>query len=266
MKNLLCICCCFFVSGFLSAQECSVIAHSHNDYEHKQPLYDAQSFKFRSVEADVYSIDDSLFVAHDFDKISAGRTLRSLYLEPLKEQIEKNNGSVYGDGKEFILLIDIKDDSIRTYELLDKILEEYKACLCVIENGEKQIGPIMPVVSGNRPFKYMKNQQVRYAGYDGRIDNLGSGIPATLMPVVSDDWNSYFKWDGIGEMPKAEKKKLQELAAKSKTKGYLLRFWATPDQTLEQRRAVWTELKKAGVGIIGTDHLTELNEFLKSVN
>ncbi len=254
------------MSGFLFAQECSVISHSHNDYEHKKPLYDALSFRFRSVEADVYSIGDSLFVAHDFDKISAGRTLRSLYLEPLKEQIEKNNGSVYGDGKEFILLIDIKDDSIRSYELLDKILEEYKACLCVCENGKKQKGPIMPVVSGNRPFQYMKNEQVRHAGYDGRIDNLESGIPATLMPLVSDDWSSYFKWNGIGVMPKAEKKKLQELAAKSKINGYLLRFWATPDQTELQRKAVWSELKKAGVSIIGTDHLSELNVFLNSEN
>lgn len=264
MKNLLCLCYCFFVSGFLFAQECSLIAHSHNDYEREEPLYDALSFRFRSVEADVFSIGDSLFVAHDFDKIRRGSTLRRLYLEPLKEQIEKNNGSVYGDGKEFILLIDIKDDSIRTYELLHKILEEYKTCLCVCENGEKQKGAIMPVVSGNRPFQYMKNQQVRYAGYDGRINNLGFDIPATFMPIVSHDWNSYFKWEGIGEMPKVEKKELKKLATKSKTKGYLLRFWATPAQTEEQRRAVWTELKKAGIGIIGTDHLAELNEFLKS--
>ncbi|MCP3932477.1 MAG: hypothetical protein GY705_25680, partial [Bacteroidetes bacterium] len=73
-------------------------AHSHNDYEHERPLFDALDCNFKSFEADVFSIGDSLFVAHDFDKIKPGRTLRTLYLEPLKNRIAKNNGSVYGNG------------------------------------------------------------------------------------------------------------------------------------------------------------------------
>ncbi len=239
-------------------------AHSHNDYEHEHPLFDALNCKFKSIEADVYSIGDSLFVAHDFDKIQSGRTLRQLYLEPLKEQIRKNNGSVYGDGHELILLIDIKDDSTRTYKLLHSILEEYKDLMSVFKNGEKIKGKIMPVVSGNRPFLFMKNQEVRYAGYDGRLNNLDSGIPATLMPVVSDNWNRYFKWDGTGTMPEAEKQKLYGLAGKAKEKGYLLRFWATPNRTQEQRTAVWKILSDAGVGLIGTDNLEELKDFFEN--
>ncbi len=108
-KSLFCFC-FFAVCKILSAQNNTPIAHSHNDYEHEHPLFDALGCNFKSIEADVYSVGDSLFVAHDFDKIKPGHTLRTLYLEPLKKQIQKNNGSVYGNGEEVILFIDIKDN------------------------------------------------------------------------------------------------------------------------------------------------------------
>jgi hypothetical protein len=238
-------------------------AHSHNDYEHERPLFDALDCKFKSIEADVFSIGDSLFVAHDFDKIKPGRTLRQLYLEPLKNQIIQNNGSVYGNGEEVILFIDIKDDGLKTYQNLHRILTEYKSHLTSFAHEKKKQGSIMVVVSGNRPFEYMQSQTIRYAGFDGRLENLDSGISPDLMPVVSDNWAKYFSWDGNGEMPEKEKHQLKNYAEKAKNQGYILRFWNTPNRTTEQRKAVWTELKNAGVGLIGVDELKELREFLK---
>ncbi|HZL10819.1 MAG TPA: phosphatidylinositol-specific phospholipase C/glycerophosphodiester phosphodiesterase family protein [Prolixibacteraceae bacterium] len=236
-------------------------AHSHNDYEQNRPLLNALDCNFKSVEADVYSVGDSLFVAHDYDQIKPGRTLRNIYLEPLRKRIEQNKGSVYGNGEEVILFIDIKDDAMKTYQLLDNILKTYANDLTVFENGEKNTGSIMVVVSGNRPFDFMKSQEIRYAGFDGRLKNLDSGISPTLMPVVSDNWTKYFSWNGNGEISAAERLKLKELAAKAKRKGYILRFWGTPNKTPEQRIAVWNELKNAEVGLIGADRLTELQQF-----
>jgi hypothetical protein len=43
----------------------------------------------------------------------------------------------------------------------------------------------------------------------------------------------------------------------------LLRFWNTPNRSAEQRNAVWSELKNAGVGLIGADELKELQKFLE---
>lgn len=126
--------------------------------------------------------------------------------------------------------------------------------MTVFENGVKTKGQIMVVISGNRPFLFMKEQIMRYAGYDGRLNNLDSDIPASLMPVISDNWDNYFTWNGIGEMPRDEKLKLHEIATKAKYKGYLLRFWATPNQSKEQRTAVWTVLINAGVGMIGMEN------------
>ena len=255
-----------FLSGeILFAQKNTKIlpAHSHNDYEHNRPLFDALDCKFKSIEADVYSVGDSLFVAHDSDKIKPGRTLCRLYLEPLKNEIIRNKGSVYGNGEEVILFIDIKDDGLKTYQNLHRILTDYKSDLTSFENGKKKQGSIMVVVSGNRPIEFMQSQTIRFAGFDGRLENLDSGISPNLMPVVSDNWAKYFKWDGTGKISEEEKHQLKKYADKARNNGYLLRFWATPNQTAEQRTAIWNELKSAGVGLIGADHLKELQNFLK---
>lgn len=255
----------FLASGFWGCKQNTspeIMGHSHNDYEHTRPLYDALDCNFKSIEADVFPIGDSLFVAHNFEDIKPGRTLRNLYLNPLMQQIEKNNGSVYGDGKEVILFVDIKESGLKTYQLLHKILESYKSVLTEFNEGKKIQRNIMVVVSGDRPFEFMKAQKIRYAGYDGRLSDLDSGISSSLMPVVSNSWSEYFNWDGTGEMPEAEMKQLNELAQKAKERGYLLRFWGTPNKTENQRQAVWTELKKSNVGLIGTDNLKELQHFL----
>ena len=40
-------------------------AFSHNDYWREKPLLDALSFRFNCVEADLWLIDDELYVSHD---------------------------------------------------------------------------------------------------------------------------------------------------------------------------------------------------------
>lgn len=265
------ILCFFLIYGiitscdFQSEDKVLVIpAHAHNDYEHKQPLLGALNYKFKSIEVDVFSVGDSLFLAHDFSQIKQGITLRKLYLDPLKEIISKNNGSVYGEGTELILLVDIKDDSLKTYKLLHKILESYNGMFTSYNKNIKKTGSIGVIVSGNRPFEYMKNQVVRYAGYDGRISDLDLGIASSLMPLVSDNWQRHFKWNGVGEMPSSEKDKLELIVQKAHKDGYILRFWATPDKPGTERDAVWNKLKKSGVDLIGSDDLKGLHTIFYS--
>lgn len=255
---------CFFVVFVFPATCQNVVlpAHSHNDYEHENPLFDALSCNFKSIEADVYSVGDSLFVAHNFDQIRHGRTFRQLYLEPLKKRIAENNGSVYGNGEEIILLVDIKDDGLKTYQLLHKILEDYRQLLTIFEKGVKKQGSVLVVISGNRPFDFMKSQETRYAGFDGRLENLNSDISPDLMPMVSESWGKCFTWDGTGKMPEHEKMKLKTYAETAREKGYILRFWGTPNTTQQQRQNVWNQLQEAGIGLIGADNIEELKEFL----
>jgi len=44
-------------------------AHAHNDYLHKNPLFDALDNGFTSVEVDVHLLRGNLYVAHDKEEI-----------------------------------------------------------------------------------------------------------------------------------------------------------------------------------------------------
>jgi hypothetical protein len=72
-------------------------AHSHNDGERDVPLFGALELGIASVEADVWLVDDELLVAHDPEGLAPELTLRSLYLDPLREQVGERGGVFTGD-------------------------------------------------------------------------------------------------------------------------------------------------------------------------
>ncbi len=239
-------------------------AHAHNDYRHDRPLLDALAHGFTGVEADIYLVDGDLFVAHDRDEITPERTLRRLYLDPLRERVRQNAGHVYPGGPQITLLIDIKSEAAATYRALDRILAEYRDVFTSFGPDGRSDKAVLAVISGNRPFELMKSQKVRYAGYDGRLTDLHSDAPADLMPLISDRWTAHFKWRGVGEIPADERRKLREIVQVSHDKGRRVRFWATPDNPSPARATLWRELVTAGVDLINTDDLEGLQQFLLS--
>lgn len=240
-------------------------AHAHNDYEHERPLYDALSHGFTSVEADVWLVDGELLVAHDLVDVDPDRTLESLYLDPLQDLARGRGRSVYpGWDGSLQLLIDIKSEGETTYAAVHEALAEHARLMTRTVHGKVRTGPVTAVISGNRPLETMRAQPVRYAFYDGRSGDLGSGLPASLMPLVSDNWTKLFTWQGVGPMPAAERERLHAFVDQAHTAGYRVRFWATPDQPGAARDALWTELVAAGVDHINTDDLAGLDAFLKS--
>lgn len=237
-------------------------AHAHNDYKHDRPLFDALAHGFTSVEADIFLVDDDLYVAHDRREITADRTLRLLYLNPLRERIRQNGGRVYPNGPEFTLLIDIKTAAVPTYKTLDRILAEYRDILTSFGPNGRNDKAVLAIVSGNRPFELMASQEVRYAGYDGRLTDLESDAPADLIPMISDNWTRHFTWNGTGRMPAKERRKLREIVQTAHKKGRRVRFWATPDNPSPAREAVWRELVSVDIDLINTDDLKGLQQFL----
>jgi hypothetical protein len=237
-------------------------AHAHNDYEHKRPLLDALDQGFTSVEADVFLVEDRLCVAHEPNDIRRDKTLQSLYLQPLRERVKRNGGRVYRDGPQCILLIDLKTAAEPTYRKLHEILSEYREMLTTFGPDGRREGALLVIVSGNRPLELMRSQEIRYAGYDGRLADLDSDLAADVIPMISDNWSRNFAWRGEGPMPAQERKKLEEIVRKSHAKGRLVRFWETPDRRSAAREAVWTELLSSGVDLINTDDLEGLRRFL----
>lgn len=233
-------------------------AHAHNDYEHQRPLEDALAQGFGSVEVDIFLVDGELLVGHDPGDLRGDRTLRSLYLDPLRKRVARNDGSVHGDGKPLTLLIDIKSDATATYRALDRLLENYRDLFGGTQNGLHQPGPVVGIVSGNRDFATIRADPTRHVGIDGRLSDLGSDAPAHLMPLISDHWGRHFTWRGEGPIPAAERAKLKATVEAAHAERRRLRFWATPDTP-----AVWNVLRKAGVDLINTDDLAGLSRFLR---
>jgi hypothetical protein len=92
--------------------------------QHPFPLFTALSHGAASIEADIWLVDGELLVGHDVEDLNPKRTLRALYLDPLKDILDHANAQNSGDtmaGKlkgvwelapdmPLHLLIDIKTD------------------------------------------------------------------------------------------------------------------------------------------------------------
>ena len=229
-------------------------AHAHNDYLHERPLLDALDNGFMSVEADIWLVGDDLLVAHDFEDVDPNQTLESLYLDPLLERVRENRGNVYEDNPNYLtLLIDIKSEGVSTYLELHRTLRSYRQILTTFTPEGIDERSITAIVSGNRPREVMESQRVRYAGYDGRLADLGGGDSPHLIPLISDNWTSHFTWTGEGPMPESERAELERIVDTAHADGQRVRFWATPDAPGDARNALWQVLLDAGVDHINTD-------------
>lgn len=232
-------------------------AHAHNDYEHTRPLLDALDRGFASIEADIYLVEGKLLVAHERKAVKPERTLETLYLDPLRERVQRNGGRIYRGGPTITLLIDVKSEAGPTYAALDAVLQKYAAMLTVFRQGVATPGAITVIVSGARVPAVMSAQAVRYAAMDGRIDDLAGSTSAAFIPWMSDNWQKVFgaKWtEGV---PEATLPKVREIVQQAHAQGRQVRFWNTPDTP-----EAWRFLYEAGVDIINTDKLAELQAFL----
>lgn len=236
-----------------------VRAHAHNDYENDRPLFDALQNGFLSVEADVHLYKwnpyySSLLVGHD-GVDSASRSFEQLYLKPLDSLVKSNKGPVYkGDIHTFYLMIDIKTEADTTYLALKQLMSYYPKLKCSSIEC-----PVKIFLSGNRPMNLVMK---KYEGLalDGRPADLGQGFSNNVMPVISDSYWNWCKWDGKQRLDPTDLQKIRELAQIVHGEDKKLRLWASPDNP-----SAWKALLDAGVDLINTDKLQDLNEFLKAL-
>jgi hypothetical protein len=221
-------------------------AHSHNDYTRTRPLFEALDLGFCSIEADIYLVDGELLVAHDLKATRPNLTLRSMYLDPLRERVRKNGGRVYPGGPVVTLLIDIKDDGPTTYARLREVLKDYADMFAVTA-----------IITGNCPREVMAAEPTRLAAVDGRRADLDSDASPNLIPWVSMDWDTVFKWKGKGDLPAAEATLLHDMVAKAHDKGRRIRFWGLPTPAV-----AWPVLYDAGVDLLNADNLAALQKLL----
>lgn len=232
-------------------------SHSHNDYLGPHPLVDALERGFASVEVDVFLVDGALLVAHDEEKVQPSATLASLYLDPLREVVRRNGGSVYGpETPPLQLLVDVKSEADATYEALDLTLGHYADMLTTWTDGRPSPGSVTVVLSGNRAVGLVEHASVRYLALDGRVDEERSSMPVELIPLVSMDWEKLRSANLPGKLAEAE-----GIVERLHAEGRKVRFWGTPET-----ENVWTSLADIGVDYIGTDDVARLDRLLRRVD
>ncbi len=239
-------------------QDREIYVWSHNDYEQERPLFQALELGFQMIEADIHLIDGELRVIHDHpENPEEVPVLEEQYIRPLVEIIRQNNGVVLPESNvPFYLVIDVKTEAESSFSELMNVLEPYRSYFTRLENGEWIDGPIHLLISGNRP-QLDAGDADRMAFIDGRLPDIGRGLPTDLIPLISDNWRNHFAWDGTGDITEEEFEKLQSYVRQTHEEGKIIRFWATPDKV-----AVWDVLIRAGVDVINVDDLEKMRNYL----
>ena len=206
---------------------------------------------------DIFLSKSNLYVGHHWLDLKNDKTIQKMYLDPLWK-IYLDNKSIYGNSTLY-LLVDVKTSALKTYKLLEDILNKYKPMLTHVSLDSLYIGPVTIILSGNRPpINYFDDyHEYRNVFIDGRINDVGRMVSEKIMHLISSDWGDSFEWDGKGIMSEDEKKILRELVIKIHNEKKEIRFWGAPDN-----QNTWKALLSAGVDLINTDNIEECRNFI----
>ena len=238
----------FLFVSFLGTSQVYKV-HSHNDYEQNVPFWKAISAGVSSIEADVFLKNGRLMVAHEPESIIDFKTLKRLYLEPLKESLDLgliNNASLQ-------FLIDIKSEAEPTLDAIIAELLEYP----MITNSNN----ISIIISGNRPeiSEYFKYPDFISFDYQS-LEPIEDSNALSKVGLISLSLRSFTDWNGKGRLIKEDLERVEFAVEKAHSFGKPFRFWATPDS-----KTTWKAMVGIGVDYINTDAPFECVKYLNSL-
>jgi hypothetical protein len=245
-------------TGTLTAQTPLTKGHAHNDYQHLRPLAEALENGFTSIEIDVFLHNGELKVAHVPFGLNKKKNIQQLYLDPIRRIITNNGGRVYsGYSTPVIFMIDFKTGGVETYNKLKEILATYSDILTVYHHdsviNQKAVNIL---ISGSSPIASLLKEDSALATIDADLRTMGDTLTAKVVTRYSSGWGAYFTWNGKGEMPAAQKQKLDQLVAQAHAMGKHIRFYHIPDKP-----NAWKTLLAAGVDWINTDKLNQFSKY-----
>lgn len=139
------------------------------------------------MEADVWLLDNELYVGHNEASLRKNRTFQSLYVNPIMKILEHQNtptdffnGTIEGVYEEhpaqtLTLLVDLKTEGAETWPLVVKQLQPLRdrGWLSFVDNGKVQRRPVTIVGSGNAPFDLLtENSTYRDCFFDAPLDTM----------------------------------------------------------------------------------------------
>jgi hypothetical protein len=226
-------------------------AHSHNDYSQPDPFFHAYKRGFESIEADVFILNKTLFVAHDEKDIKQGRTLKQLYLDPINEVLSRDTA------RTVTLLIDLKGDY---HAIMPELINELKPLQKFIK-GLAPSGRLTILISGNRPLPAEFKNYPEYINFDEDLMHTYTTSELKRIGQISLQYSNYSAWKGINRIPKQEALALQTVINAVHALNKPIRFWDAPDNA-----EGWSELLQLHADVIGTDKIDELSSFLAEDN
>ncbi|WPU91901.1 alkaline phosphatase [Mucilaginibacter sabulilitoris] len=224
-------------------------AHSHNDYKNSIPFLRAYEKGFGSIEADVFAVNGQLMVAHDKKDITASRSLKNLYINPLIEKFKRDTQ------RQLRLLIEIKEDHKAILPLVIKELKPLEQYFSYPGHP----GRLSIVMTGAVPPPAEFSNYPDWISFD--VDHLDGFNPEQWKRIglVSFPFGKYMKWNGKGVLNHEEISKIKAGIDSVHNTGKKVRFWETPDT-----KSSWLALIRLGVDVIGTDKIEELGDFLNN--
>lgn len=239
----------------LKAQYTVANAHSHNDYQQKNPFWEACQNHFGSVEADIWAVNGELYVAHDKNKIKSENTLDALYIQPIVKIFRQNGGKPWSDFQgSFQLLIEPKSEAEPTLAILIKKLQKYPE----VFDRKVNKNAVLVTITGNRPAPVFFSNYPDFIFFDGKLNLKYSNTQRSRIAMFSEDLAVFTSWKGEGNIPEKEQKRLQQIIDSVHALNCKIRFWDAPDTP-----EVWKTLMNLKVDYINTDHIRQLAKFLQ---
>jgi hypothetical protein len=250
-----------------------VTCHSHNDYWRTIPLFDALYAGCIGVEADIWFHKDSgdLQVGHDSRSLSADRTLKSLYIDPLIYILENQNQYQPASDKAIgvfeaspnatvVLLLDFKNSPNDLWPLVQTHLDPLRSRGWLTRwnstTNSRTLGPITVVTTGLAPASFAANSSLQDVFFDAPLDGLKELNNKTAK-------NAYYASVSMGQAIGKVSHELnsQQLAVidqqikQAQDLGLVSRYWDTPSWPVSKRDRIWETLVEHGVGILNVDSL-----------
>ncbi|KAF4975097.1 hypothetical protein FZEAL_8076 [Fusarium zealandicum] len=246
-----------------------IACHSHNDYWRQVPLHSAILAGCIGVEADVWAVQDELYVGHDLGSLSTSQTLSSMYIRPLVELLGAKNtangasSSFHGvydlkPDQTLVLLVDLKSNPNTSWPLLLRTLEplRQRGWLSHISNNVFISRPITVVGTGDTELGMVNETPSRDVFFDAPLAELDEGTYSTLNShYASVSFEMIIGEVGRGGLKPAQLDKLRDQIAKAHSRGLKVRYWGLPYWPLNVRNQLWDLLIDEGVDVLNVDDL-----------
>ena len=237
--------------------------HSHNDYRHEVPFYQAYSQGASCIECDMHYMGNGRFlVGHDREDLDPGDTFEKLYLEPLASVFRTNGGVAWtkAPDKRLILMVEIKSQDPDAYaDALQKKLRSYRDVFDPSRNpdacGLLIGGWRLPSDFTKYPSWFMFDVQ-----YNSCDPASISAEQLERIGMFSMNFSLLSKWKGKGQFQAGERENVQAVIDAVHAMGKPVRFWGAPDNP-----TAWGTLNAMGADFINTDKPEECAAYAASL-